>query len=81
MFLEYWMIGLFLIVSTYFMVKLYYSGYQQGSLDMSIQATDYILKILQGKKIISVVKTPDGDDKIIPGDIDAFIEETEKRKP
>lgn len=80
MVLEYWMIATFLIVATYFMIRFYKEGYSKGSVDAMAVDIDIVLSTLKNQKIIDIVEDEDGETKIVPGDFDAFIEASKKRK-
>jgi hypothetical protein len=80
MFIEYWMIGVFLIVTTYFMIRFYKSGYVDGVVRSMLSGTETTLAILQEKKIIEIVKDENGQEKIVPGDYDEFIKKAEETK-
>jgi len=78
MFLEYWMIGVFLIVSTYFMYRLYMTGLVEGARLMTSNVAEATLTALENNKIIQTIEDENGELKIIPGDIDEFIKQNEK---
>lgn len=73
MFLEWWMIIVFLAVFTHFMVRSYKVGYEEGITEQVEVGVSTVVESLQAQKIIDVVKDKYGNDKIVPGDIEEFI--------
>lgn len=80
MYFETWMIALFLFVTTWFMSKFYKDGYKKGAFDTLVSNTDVILQTLKEQKIIDVIKDDFGNERIVPGDFDAFIKKSEERE-
>lgn len=73
MFLEWWMIVTFVAVVTYFMIRSYNTGFDDGVAENVVVGVDSVIEALQAQKIVEVVKDKNGNDKIIPGDIEEFI--------